>query len=159
MTLAFEDFHVGRRFAYAPVTVAAEAMLSFARSFDPQPMHLDEEAGRAGILGGLSASGWFTASLGMRMMADAFVRDSTSQGSPGIDRMDWRKPVFAGDVLAGESVVLDARPSRSRPGIGIVRFRNEITRAAAGGSETVALSECAILFRCRKITRMRGDAA
>ncbi|HXV30904.1 MAG TPA: MaoC family dehydratase [Sinorhizobium sp.] len=144
--LYFEDFTPGRRFDYKPVVIRAADMVAFAGEFDPQPMHLDEEAGRRSILGGLSASGWHTSAIGMRMMIDAFLGRSSSQGSPGIDFMDWKKPVLAGDVLAGFSLVMDARPSKSRPGIGIVKFRNELTNQS---SEAVAVSECSVLFRRR----------
>ncbi|WP_457585531.1 MaoC family dehydratase [Ensifer canadensis] len=144
--LYFEDFSEGRRFDYKPVEMNASDMIAFAQEFDPQPMHLDEEAGNRSILGGLSASGWHTSAVGMRMMLDAFMGQSTSQGSPGIDFMDWKKPVLAGDVLTGFSQVMEARRSKSKPGLGIVKFRNEIVNQAG---EPVAVSECSVLFRCR----------
>lgn len=125
-TFYYEDFTPGREFALGPVDVSAEEIVAFARAFDPQPMHLSEEDGKAGILGGLSASGWHTSSLMMRMLADAFLLDSSSQGAPGIDFLEWRNPVLAGDTLSGRTVVVDARALRSRPGIGLVRFRHEI---------------------------------
>lgn len=109
-----------------PKHVEASEVVEFAREFDAQPMHLSEEGGKASILGGLSASGWHTCAMMMRMMTDSFILDSSSQGAPGIDFLEWRKPVLAGDTLSGKSIVLDARPLRSRPGIGMVRFRNEI---------------------------------
>ncbi|OOG67903.1 enoyl-CoA hydratase [Sinorhizobium sp. A49] len=144
--LYFEDFSEGRRFDYKPVEMKPSDMIAFAQEFDPQPMHLDEEAGNRSILGGLSASGWHTSAVGMRMMLDAFMGQSTSQGSPGIDFMDWKKPVLAGDVLTGFSQVLEARRSKSKPGLGIVKFRNEIVNQVG---EPVAVSECSVLFRCR----------
>lgn len=144
--LYFEDFSEGRRFDYKPVEMKPADMIAFAREFDPQPMHLDEEAGKLSILGGLSASGWHTSAVGMRMMLDAFMGHSSSQGSPGIDFMDWKKPVIAGDVLTGFSQVLEARRSKSKPSLGIVKFRNEIVNQTG---EPVAVSECSVLFRCR----------
>lgn len=144
--LYFEDFSEGRRFDYKPVEMKPADMIAFAREFDPQPMHLDEEAGKRSILGGLSASGWHTSAVGMRMMLDAFMGHSSSQGSPGIDFMDWKKPVIAGDVLTGFSQVLEARRSKSKPSLGIVKFRNEIVNQTG---EPVAVSECSVLFRCR----------
>ncbi|AHK45057.1 MULTISPECIES: MaoC family dehydratase [Ensifer] len=144
--LYFEDFSEGRRFDYKPVEMKPADMIAFAREFDPQPMHLDEEAGKLSILGGLSASGWHTSAVGMRMMLDAFMGHSSSQGSPGIDFMDWKKPVIAGDVLTGFSQVLEARRSKSKPSLGIVKFRNEIVNQTG---EPVAVSECTVLFRCR----------
>ncbi|NBB50730.1 enoyl-CoA hydratase, partial [Rhizobium sp. CRIBSB] len=107
--LYYEDFTQGRQFELGPLTVTAEEIINFASEFDPQPMHLSEEAGRQSILGGLSASGWHTSSLFMRMMIDAYVLKAASEGAPGIEFMQWRKPVLAGDTLSGLSVVEEAR--------------------------------------------------
>jgi len=123
---AFEDFEEGRSILLGSKTVTAEEIIDFASQFDPQPMHLDEEAGKASILGGLSASGWHTCCMFMRMMCDGFLLDSTSQGSPGIDYVRWRKPVLAGDTLTGSSTVTAKRESASRPGLGFVTCRHEL---------------------------------
>ncbi len=125
-TWAFEDFVEGSEIDLGAKDVTAEEIVEFAGEFDPQPMHLDEAAGRASILGGLSASGWHTCAIYMRLLCDAFLVDSTSQGAPGIDRIKWRKPVLAGDRLTGRAVVLSRRESRSRPSIGLVAFRSEL---------------------------------
>ncbi len=122
----FEDFEPGRVFTLASAEVTAEAIIAFAAEFDPQPMHLSEEAGKASILGGLSASGWHTASLFMRMMYDGWLARSSSEGSPGIEFMEWKKPVLAGDTLSGRSTVIEARALRSKPGIGLVKFLHEV---------------------------------
>ena len=140
----YEDFVPGRAFALGPKLVTATEIIDFAREFDPQPMHLDEAAGSASILGGLAASGWHTSAMVMRMMIDAYLLQSHAEGAPGIDRMDWKKPVLAGDTLTGRSIVLEARPLRSRPGIGIVTFRHE---AQNQHGEMVSVSENAIMFR------------
>ena len=124
--LAFEDFTEGRRFELAPRTINADEIIAFAAEFDPQPMHLDEGAGKAGILGGLSASGWHTCAIAMRMFYDAYLSNSLSQGAPGVDVCKWKRPVLAGDTLHGFSEVLSARSSSSRPGIGIVQLHHEI---------------------------------
>ena len=122
----FEDFTVGfTRTAQGP-TVTAEEIKAFATEFDPQPFHLDEEAAKTSLFGALCASGWHTASLCMRMLCDAYLSESASLGSPGIDELRWVKPVFAGDTLSAKMTVLDARPSRSRPTIGSVRSRWEV---------------------------------
>ncbi len=142
-TLTFEDFTVGRSFALGPVTMTSDEIIAFATEFDPQPMHLDEAAGRASILGGLAASGWHTSSVFMRMMFDSFLSGSLSEGSPGIDVMEWRKPVLAGDTLSGRSTVLSSRPMRSRPGVGMVKFRHEVENQRG---ETVCLGENSIMF-------------
>ena len=117
---AFEDFVVGSTISLGEKHVTAEEIIEFASEFDFQPMHLDEEAGKASILGGLSASGWHTCSMFMRMMCDAFLLDSTSQGAPGIDYVRWKRPVLAGDTLTGHGTVTAVRESRSRPDLGFV---------------------------------------
>lgn len=124
--LWFEDFAPGQRFEFAPRPVTADEIVAFAAEFDPQPMHLDEAVGRASILGGLAASGWHTSAMMMRMLCDSYILDSASEGSPGVDRMEWKKPVLAGDTLSGGVTVLEARMSNSRPSIGIVRFLGEV---------------------------------
>lgn len=144
----YEDFTPGREFALGPIHVSAEDIIAFAREFDPQPMHLSEEDGKASVLGGLSASGWHTSSLMMRMLADAFLLESTSQGAPGIDFLEWRNPVLASDTLSGRTVVVEARPLRSRPGIGLVRFRHEIANQKGAA---VCVGENAIMMGMRDI--------
>ncbi|TIT83403.1 MAG: MaoC family dehydratase, partial [Mesorhizobium sp.] len=106
--------------------VSAAEIIEFASEFDAQPMHLDEAAGKASILGGLSASGWHTCAMFMRMLCDALLLDSTSQGSPGIDHVKWKKPVLAGDTLCGTVTVLAKRQSKSRPQLGLVSMRSEL---------------------------------
>ena len=133
--------------------MTAGEIIEFAGEFDPQPMHLSEEAGRASILGGLSASGWHTASIFMRMMFDGWLSRSSSEGSPGIEFMEWKKPVLAGDTLSGRSTVLESRPLRSRPGIGLVRFLHQVENQRG---EIVMRGENPIMMRLRAA---REDAA
>jgi acyl dehydratase len=120
---AFEDFAEGQSLDLGEKVVNAEEIIEFAREFDPQPMHLDVEAGKASLLGGLSASGWHTCSMFMRMLCDG---DSTSQGAFGIDHVKWRKPVLAGDTLRGRVTVVGKRSSKSRPGVGLVTILGEL---------------------------------
>jgi acyl dehydratase len=144
--LSFEDFEPGRRFPLGPKLVSAGEIIEFASEFDPQPMHLDEAAGRASILGGLAASGWHTSAMLMRMMADSYILNALCEGAPGIDLMEWRKPVLSGDTLHGHSTVLEARQMRSRPGIGIAKFRHEVENQRG---ELVCLSENSVMIRMR----------
>jgi len=123
---AFEDFVEGATIDLGTKHVTAAEIIEFASEFDAQPMHLDEEAGKASILGGLSASGWHTCCMFMRMMCDAFLLDSTSQGAPGVDYVRWKKPVLAGDALTGRSTVTAVRASGSRPSLGLVTCRHEL---------------------------------
>jgi acyl dehydratase len=130
MPLHFEDFVAGNVVCYGPRTITREEILAFAREFDPQPMHADEEAARATMLGGLVASGWHTCALLMRMIADGFVLASASMGSPGVDEVRWLRPVRPGDSLTVRSTVLDMRTSGSRPGMGFIKFRHEMLNQA-----------------------------
>ncbi len=121
--LAFEDLTPGRVFELGTVTVDGDEMVAFARRFDPQPFHVDEEAGRKSIFGRLAASGWFTSALWMRRYVDEVLSKAVSLGSPGGEEVSWPAPVFAGDELRASMEVLEARRSRSRPGLGLVKLR------------------------------------
>lgn len=140
MPLHLEDFAVGSVACYGPRTITREEILSFAAEFDPQPMHVDEEAARATMLGGLVASGWHTCALLMRMIADGFVLASASMGSPGVDEARWLRPVRPGDSLTVRSTVLDIRSSASRPGMGFIKFRHEMLDQAGTCVMTVVSS-------------------
>ncbi|MEO6030738.1 MAG: MaoC family dehydratase [Burkholderiaceae bacterium] len=124
--LYWEDFRVGSVREFGAMQVTREAMLAFARQFDPQPFHLDDEAARASLFGALSASGWHTCAMAMRMMCDAYLLDSSSLGSPGIEQLKWLKPVFAGDTLSVRLTVLEARVMASRPSVGLIRSDWEV---------------------------------
>ena len=128
MTRTFEDFHPDDRFDLGSTVVDEAEMLAFARRFDPQPFHVDAEAAVGTPFGGLIASGWFTASLFMRLYVDAVLSDAASHGSPGLSELRWLAPVRAGDVLRGTLTVLESAPSASRPGRGTVMLRGELLR-------------------------------
>ncbi len=124
--LYWEDFTAGRVFEFGDKPVTADEIVRFARDFDPQPFHLDDEAAKKSLFGGLCASGWHTCAMAMRLMCDNVLNRSASLGSPGIDNIRWLKPVRPGDHLRVRLVVLDARPSASRPQVGLVRTRWEL---------------------------------
>ncbi|WP_131118582.1 MaoC family dehydratase [Lichenihabitans psoromatis] len=144
--LMFEDFHEGREFAFGDYLVTEAEIRAFAAEFDPQPFHLDEATALSSPLKGLAASGWHTASLGMRMIFDGFLHRSSSQGSPGIDELNWRAPVRAGDRLQMSARVTSARRSRSRPQMGLVGFAFEMTNQTGTCVMTQANT---IMFGCR----------
>lgn len=121
--LHWEDFAVGTVREFGHRTLGREEIVRFAREFDPQPFHVDEEAAKSSLFGGLAASGWHTCALVMRMMCDDYLLDSSSLGSPGIDNLRWLKPVMVGDSLRVRMEVLEARPMNSRPEVGLVRSR------------------------------------
>lgn len=138
MKYSFEDFTPGRSFALGPKRVTAEEIIEFASEFDPQPMHLSEEAGKASILGGLAASGWHTCGMLMRMTVDSYISKSPSQAGLGVDFVEWKKPVLAGDTLSGTSTVIEQRVSKSRPGMGVIKLRHELQNQRG---ETVCVAE------------------
>jgi len=123
---AFEDFIPGTTEVLGPVTVSKDDILAFAREYDPQPFHVDEFAARDSFIGSLIASGWHTACINMRLVADGKILDSTSMGAPGIEELKWLKPVQPGDTLRSRMNVVESRPSKSRPSIGLVRFHYEV---------------------------------
>lgn len=129
--LHFEDFPVGEVVEFGNYLVTAEEILEFAREFDPQPFHIDEEAAKASLLGGLSASGWHVCAIIMRMMVDGYYGRTASMGSTGIDEMKWLKPVRPGDRLSCRRTTLETRVSAKRPEMGIVKLRYEIFDAAS----------------------------
>src|SRR5262249_43206270 len=130
MTLTFEDFPPGRFGTFGPRHVSREDILEFAAEFDPQPMHLDEDAAEKSMLKGLAASGWHLCSIMMRMMADGFISRAASLGSPGVNEVRWLAPLRPGDDVLLDVDVLEARLSRSRPETGIVTFRSTARNAA-----------------------------
>lgn len=119
----WEDFPQGHVSEFGGITVLKDDIIRFASEFDPQPFHLDEAAAKASLFGGLCASGWHTCSLAMRMMCDAYLLDSSSLGSPGLENIRWLKPVFAGDTVHIRLTVLESRPMESKPQIGLVKSR------------------------------------
>ena len=122
----WEDMQPGTVRELGSVTPTVEETKAFARQFDPQPFHLDEEAGRQSVFGALSASGWHTCALAMRLTVDNFLNDSSSMGSPGLEKLSWLAPVFPGDTLSLRHTTLESRPLRSKPDIGLVRARWEM---------------------------------
>jgi acyl dehydratase len=124
--LHYEDFHVDQSFPLGPYLVTREEVLDFALEFDPQDFHLDEEAAKASVLGGLAASGWHSCAMLMRMLCDGYLNRSAGMGSPGLSEVKWLKPVLVGETLTGTMTVLSARISKSRPEMGILDCRWEL---------------------------------
>jgi acyl dehydratase len=122
--LYLEDLHVGRRFTSGVHTLDELQIKTFANSFDPQPFHIDEEAARRTLFGGLAASGWHTAAITMRLNVTGGL--PIAGGIVGLGgELSWPKPVRPGDVLHVESEVVEVVPSRSRPDRGTVVVRSE----------------------------------
>ena len=146
----FEDLEIGQRRELGSFTFTAELIKKFATQFDPQRFHLDEEAAKRSMLGGLSGSGWHLCSIIMRMMFDGFIGRTASLGSPGVNEVRWLAPFRPGDDLTLDIDVTEARVSQSRPQTGIVTFHG-VVRNAAG------LALCEIVTPI--IVKRRADAA
>jgi acyl dehydratase len=138
----FDDLKAGDRIDLGTVSVTEAEILDFAHDFDPQPFHVDGVAAARSPYGGLIASGWHTGSLFMRLLATGFLNHTASLGSPGLEELKWPAPVRPGDTLRGELEILEARTSSSRPDMGIVRSRGQLTNADG----TVVLSLVATNF-------------
>lgn len=122
----WEDFPAGSVREFGSKKVTRDAVIAFAAEFDPQPFHLDDEAAEASLFGRLSASGWHTCAMTMRMICDDHLLDAASLGSPGIDSLRWTRPVYPGDTLSVRLEVLEARPMGSRPEVGLIRQRWQV---------------------------------
>ncbi|HEX7741011.1 MAG TPA: MaoC family dehydratase [Sphingobium sp.] len=123
----FEDIAIGDTVGFGPLTVSREEMVAFASEYDAQPFHLSDEAAAATHFGSLSASGWHTTALFMKMFVAEMQRmpgrQEASLGAIGIDELRWLQPVRPGDTLRGTSEVLEKKASRSRPEMGVVKTR------------------------------------
>ena len=147
--LHYEDFLAGQVFDLGTHILSTQEIVDFASEFDPQPQHLDPNAAKD-ILGGLAASGWHLCALAMRMLVDRLFIRATSLGAPGVEEVQWRRPVRAGDSLRLEGEVLETRLS-SKPDRGFVRFRFNMWRANAGTDrERVMFFSCSVMFGRRK---------
>jgi acyl dehydratase len=131
--LYLDDLQIGQRFTSGTYVVDEAQITAFARQFDPQPFHLDNEAAKNTLLSGLAASGWHTAAITMRLLVESMPLAGGIVGAGG--ELDWPNPTRPGDSLQVESEVLDIRPSRSRPdrGVAVVRSltrnqRNEVVQ-------------------------------
>jgi acyl dehydratase len=132
-----EDFLPGQKFGSGRLQVERDRIKSFAAEFDPQPFHLDEEAARNSLFGGLAASGWHTAALTMRLLVDSELKPAGGILGAGFDEFRWPRPVRPGDELYLESEVLEVRPSKSRPDQGVIKVK---TTTLNQNSEPVQIS-------------------
>jgi len=121
-----DDFTPGETQSLGTRTITAEEIIDYARDYDPQPFHLDEEAAAKTPFGGLVASGWQVGAIAMRLLVDNLLSGAASLGSPGLDKVQWRKPVRPGDTLTMSGKVLQVIPSRSKPDRGVLMSRYEM---------------------------------
>jgi acyl dehydratase len=143
----FEDYVPGSTFEYGSITVSLEEIIEFAKRFDPQPIHIDPEAAKRGPFRGLIASGWHTASVMMRLLADHFISHVAGVASPGVDEIRWLIPVRPGDNLSIRVTVLETKRSRSKPDRGVVHSLVEVLNQK--GEIVMTLKPMSII-RCRE---------
>ena len=116
----YEDLSLDEVIELGAVTLTKDMIVTFAREFDPFPFHLDEEAAKASLLGGLASSGWQTAALTLKMLGDTFLNTIASMGGLGFSDLKWKKPVMVGDSISGTATIAGLRRSRHHPERGIV---------------------------------------
>jgi acyl dehydratase len=121
ITYFWEDMAVGQVRDLGTISPSREDIIAFASQFDPQPFHLDDAAGAASVFGGLCASGWHTCSMAMRLMVTNFLQQTSSLGSPGLENIQWKKPVYPNDTLRLQTTVLETKPMGRRPDVGMTR--------------------------------------
>ena len=142
----FEDVEVGSTERFGRYEVTRDEIVAYAREFDPQPFHLDEEAGRRSQFGGLIASGWHTGAMLIRMLCEHAIPGTASTGAIGFDDLKWLKPVRPGDVLSVETTVREKTESRSRRDIGTVKIESRVLNQA--GDAVMTLTSL-VLYRRR----------
>lgn len=134
-TLYYEDIEMGEVRELGTYSVTKDELTAFAQRYDPQPIHVDEAAAQESMYGGVIASGWYTASVCMRLLVDELLKDAASMGSFGLDELRWTTPVRAGDTISAHNEITEKRESESRDDRGYVQ--NELTAHNQEGEEVV----------------------
>ena len=146
----FEDYVPGLVQQFGSITVDEDEVLEFGKRYVPLPYHIDKEAAKSSIYGGVIASGWHTAALMMRLYTENYLSRVANLGSPGGDELRWDKPVFPGDELSVRATVIEARRSESRLDRGIVRTLIEVMNQK---KEVVMSMKMVNFVRCREMVR------
>lgn len=123
----WDDYEVGQKFPLGSTSFTADEIVDFGRQYDPQSFHVDADAARQSMFGGLIASGWHVTAKLMRLFVDNYVDQRTALGSPGVDEVRWMKPVRPGDTLTALVECTGKVPSKSRPGMGIIHEQWQAT--------------------------------
>jgi acyl dehydratase len=146
----FEDYTPGAVYEYGHLTVTEDDIIGFAEQFDPQPIHTDRALAGAGPFGGLIASGWHSAALLMRLLADHYLSRVASLASPGVDELRWAVPLRPGDSVRLRATITQTRPSRSKPDRGMVHTKAELLNQN---------DQCPASLQAMNILRRRNTAA
>jgi len=124
--LHYEDFPEGLVIPLGSYHLSKEEVIAFAREWDPQPFHVDEDAAERSVLGGLAASGWQANAILIRLSVDGYANRSAAMASNSMEECRWLRPVFAGETLTGRATVLSRRISAKRPEMGILKMKFEL---------------------------------
>lgn len=124
--LHYEDFPEGHVIPFGTFHLTKELVLDFAREWDPQPFHVDEQEAERSVLGGLAASGWQSSAILVRLSVEAYANKSAAMASNSMEEGRWLKPVFAGETLTGRATVLSRRVSAKRPEMGVLKMKFEL---------------------------------
>lgn len=147
MKLKFaEDYKVGDSFELGEFEVTREEVVEFAQKYDPFPFHVDDEAAKATVFGGIISSGWLTALVWLRLMHSQFLCYETVLGSPGHEEMVWPTPVRPGDRLSGTVEIKESRVSKSKPELGFVRYTAKLTNQE---NEAVFITTSTLMVKSR----------
>ena len=142
----FEDLEIGAETYFGSYDVTREEVLEFARKYDPQPFHVSDEEAAKTHFGRIAASGWHTCAMTMAVIARHVVEEQQAGlGSPGVDELRWRKPVYPGDTLRVRGTIVDKTPSRSRPEMG--SFRSEMTVANQDDQPVLTFTSIVLIRR------------
>ena len=146
----FEDLEIGAKASFGRYEVTREEAIDFAAKYDPQPFHLSDEAAAQTHFGRISASGWHTCAMVMRMLVDNMTQNrQAGLGSPGLDELRWLKPVYPGDVLRLETELLSKKQSQSRPEMG--SFQSVVSVFNQDGVKVCSMKSIGLI-------RVRGSA-
>ena len=122
----FEDLEVGQTIDLGATRLTKDMIISFAKRFDPFPFHIDEEAAKSSLLGGIAASGWHTGAIALKKLLENFPKKLASAGGLGFTNLKWKRPVMAGDTIGGTVTITGLRRTKSRPQWGIVTLDFDI---------------------------------
>jgi acyl dehydratase len=149
-TRYLEDYSDGEVIVTAPYRLGRDELIDFARLYDPQPMHIDEDYAKGpGPFPDVIASGFQTVAICFKLFAEmGFFEGDVALGGPGMDEVRWLAPVFADDVLTNHATVLEARRSRSKPDRGLIRVKHDL-RNQAGASVVTCITVS--MIRCRDV--------
>jgi acyl dehydratase len=142
----FEDVRVGETQRFGRYAVTREEIIEYARQFDPQPFHVDEEAAKRSMFGGLIASGWHTGAMFIRMVCDHAITGAATTGALGFDDLKWLKPVRPGDILSVETRVAEKIDLPSRHAVGTVKMESRVLNQQG---EAVMTLTSLVLYRRR----------